>query len=107
MHEMMSAFTRGSGLPPYGPRRMSEEGRAIEARMVTCPRCDGLGVLDHPWDPSLWAYCPQCKGNGAALDGDFSRPGILGAGGDPMNGIIPLKECGEPARGEEVEEGKD
>jgi hypothetical protein len=69
--EEMCAFSRLTGLFPYGKKRMSPEGQAIAARLIKCSMCDGIGVLDHPYDSDSWAYCPHCQGNGAALDGEF------------------------------------
>jgi hypothetical protein len=42
MSDAMAAFWLSTGLAPMGPERESVEGKAIIARLVTCPCCDGV-----------------------------------------------------------------
>jgi sarcosine oxidase delta subunit len=84
MTEAQCAFSRASGLPPHGPARQSDEGKAIIARLVRCSLCDGSGLLQEPVGDT-WAWCPHCGGNRSAIDGRFDPEG-LGAHNDPMNG---------------------
>lgn len=70
--ERMCAFHRITGLPPYGPKRVSPERKRIVDRMVKCPACEGKGLID-VLDGESWARCRWCRGNGYALDGKFHR----------------------------------
>lgn len=90
MHEAQNAFSRASGLPPYGPATISPEGKAIIARLVGCKLCDGTGLIQDRANDT-WAWCPACGGNRSAIDGRF-RPDAKGAYDDPMNGVLSLAE---------------
>ena len=90
MTEAQNAFSRATGLPPYGPGRESPEGQAIIARLVACGLCDRTGLIQDRANDT-WAWCPACGGNRSAIDGCF-RPDTKGAQNDPTNGILRLKE---------------
>jgi hypothetical protein len=77
---------------------MSAEGQAVAARRVTCTMCDGHGILDHPYDNDSWAYCPACKGNGAALDGFFFAEFVRGPGEAPHQWITGRRASGAPRK---------
>jgi hypothetical protein len=44
-------------------------------RLAICTLCGGEAILSLPDPDHGWAWCPLCKGNGLALDGDFPRNG--------------------------------
>ncbi len=77
MHEAQSAFSRATGLPPYGPARESPGGQAIIARLVACKLCDRTGLVQDRANDT-WAWCPACGGNRSAIDGRF-RPDAKGS----------------------------
>jgi hypothetical protein len=65
--EFMGAYTRRTGLAPYGVHRALAD-ELIESRMKKCPQCNGRGVIDINNGES-WKSCSMCKGNLCIFDG--------------------------------------
>jgi len=69
--EQMEAFTNVTGFVMRVPD--GEEASTILTRLVTCPLCDGDGIMQSDPPGKAWSWCPQCKGNGMSLDGEHER----------------------------------
>ena len=78
--EKLQAFAGSTGLPPSGPVRTSEEGRKKVAALVTCPLCDGEGLLQPRDRDTTWAWCLVCDGMGAVVDAGFYPFGDVAMG---------------------------
>jgi hypothetical protein len=65
--EFMGAYTRRTGLAPYGTHRALAD-ELIESRMKRCTQCNGRGVIDINNGESFTS-CSVCKGNLSIFDG--------------------------------------
>lgn len=65
--EFMGAYTRRTGLKPYGTHRALAD-ELIESRMKTCPQCNGRGVIDINNGESC-TRCSMCNGDLSIFDG--------------------------------------
>jgi hypothetical protein len=67
--EKAEAFANATGLLVDEP---PSAGRDRElARLLTCPLCDGEGLLQGADPDDGWAPCPQCDGTGTSSNQDF------------------------------------
>lgn len=67
---------------------------------ITCPNCEGRGVLSLPYPPE----CPHCDGTGRERDDDEPRGGLCYKCGG--TGIIDEPSICRICRGEGILEGK-
>ncbi len=119
--EFMGAYTRRTGLAPYGAHRALAD-ELIESRMKTCPQCNGRGVIDINNGESCKS-CSMCNGNLCLFDGSqeelealrqevlrvypYALPGTHDPGGEETSGFtggifIRPKDGSPEARNEMV-----